>query len=645
VSVSNLELFKSIYWGSLVMPPLPDLASSPRSMFAAIDINGDGYLSVEEVKIAFSGFGQSLVQMAVDQMLVLKHDPPASELGKINIEQFERGLLPVLQSFYKAQEERKVKLRRGRTCSLTTIDAIQQKGEPNPTARPKSTHLSISVQAETPAMVETFEGIQGQATGPTSCLEHPSRERNSLSCQDPSEPHFSVSRARGSMLDEELKEGWDDGKIRGSERQVDDAVDIKGGRGKETSACLDTGAQRGESQDFKDEPRGEEEKDWNQEREELRKQERARAQERERGREMQRRLVTERGGNESEDERCEEDNDNKGAEEDYVSQHNIFCLDSAESSGTGYDDDDFEDVFEDDDSFLTGSSSEWYDGLAFDNDTHEQSPCGQQDLIVRQKALALAAEDAARGSRVDSRNSGGASSLSASRRGSSRGASEVMTRSMTRAKTAEGGSRGIGGGAGGSVKEPRADVGKDKWWAEGTEWGQQLVREREQSWQRAMLREQRQVQRFNVAQRLRGRIKRMGGGGHREAGTVTGAQEGQDKADVEVGLRRMGQACDVCAHARGGVYETVTGRDRMERWRARSGDAEDKRACCVTCQVARETTSGPVGDRIDALGQGAGATRAEAAMAARKFAWERALQTYRNCRSALVSLAGLGVRV
>ena len=89
----------------------------------------------------------------------------------------------------------------------------------------------------------------------------------------------------------------------------------------------------------------------------------------------------------------------------------------------------------------------------------------------------------------------------------------------------------------------------------------------------------------------------------------------------------------------------MAGRDRMDRWRARSGDAEDKRACCVTCQVARETTSGPVGDRIDALGQGAGATRAEAAMAARKFAWERALQTYRNCRSALVSLAGLGVRV
>ena len=96
------------------MAPLLDLSSSPRSMFASMDTDGNGSLSVHEVKMALSGFGQSLVQQAMDQM-VPKNDACAFEFDEIKFEQFERGMLPILQSFHKANEERKLRLRKCRT--------------------------------------------------------------------------------------------------------------------------------------------------------------------------------------------------------------------------------------------------------------------------------------------------------------------------------------------------------------------------------------------------------------------------------------------------------------------------------------------------------------------------------------------------
>ena len=97
------------------MSPAPgelDLSVSAQAMFAAIDTDRNGYLSPEEVRQALAGFGQTLVQEALEQMSSLARLGGTG--GDINQAQFEAGLMPILQRFRQLQEERSSRLRKKR---------------------------------------------------------------------------------------------------------------------------------------------------------------------------------------------------------------------------------------------------------------------------------------------------------------------------------------------------------------------------------------------------------------------------------------------------------------------------------------------------------------------------------------------------
>ena len=98
-----------------MMSPAPgelDLSVSAQTMFAAIDVDRNGYLSPEEVRQALAGFGQTLVQEALEQMSSLARLGGTG--GDINQAQFEAGLMPILQRFRQLQEERSSRLRKKR---------------------------------------------------------------------------------------------------------------------------------------------------------------------------------------------------------------------------------------------------------------------------------------------------------------------------------------------------------------------------------------------------------------------------------------------------------------------------------------------------------------------------------------------------
>ena len=96
--------------------------------------------------MALSGFGQSQVQQA---MLVFKEDDPGSKLTEISLEQFERCILPILQSYHKAHEERMLKLRQRRS---TTTHIFQETAVAS--SGPVASKVNISLSGSEGQVIE-----------------------------------------------------------------------------------------------------------------------------------------------------------------------------------------------------------------------------------------------------------------------------------------------------------------------------------------------------------------------------------------------------------------------------------------------------------------------------------------------------------
>ena len=79
-----------------VIHPAFELTSSVRDMFRAIDADGNGFLSVREVREALSGFGQTLVSQAVETMRRTRGAIDDDQV-EISEREFESGVVPLLQ--------------------------------------------------------------------------------------------------------------------------------------------------------------------------------------------------------------------------------------------------------------------------------------------------------------------------------------------------------------------------------------------------------------------------------------------------------------------------------------------------------------------------------------------------------------------
>ena len=92
-----------------------ELTTSAKSMFDAIDADGNGSLSVQEVRRALAGFGQTMVQQAVARMLRVAGSLPDESMEiEISMSQFEEGIVPLLQQFLLQNEIHGLKKRRKR---------------------------------------------------------------------------------------------------------------------------------------------------------------------------------------------------------------------------------------------------------------------------------------------------------------------------------------------------------------------------------------------------------------------------------------------------------------------------------------------------------------------------------------------------
>ena len=96
-----------------------DLMASAAQLFRTIDTDNSGTLSIEEVRRALSGYGQSLVTQALEKMSQLaRESAPRDRESRSHLKiqitpaQFEAGLVPVLRHFQIKQEQRKIAVQR-----------------------------------------------------------------------------------------------------------------------------------------------------------------------------------------------------------------------------------------------------------------------------------------------------------------------------------------------------------------------------------------------------------------------------------------------------------------------------------------------------------------------------------------------------